>query len=245
MYSRIKKLIINILPTKILLSNEFTIRKLYSLFFIGKNVYCNICDRHFSRFLDAFVDDKICPRCGSLGRHRRLWQIINKEITIGKNDQILDFSPSRIMLKMLRAKYPNYVSTDYLENSLVDKRYDITKISEPSDTFHWIICYHVLEHIPNDHLAMSELYRVLKKEGSAIIQTPFKDGEIYENADITSEADRLLHFGQEDHVRIYSVNGLKERLQLVGFNVRILDFTEEENNIGGFKSREHILIATK
>jgi predicted SAM-dependent methyltransferase len=245
MYSKIKSIIIKLLPTGILLRNEFVLRKLYSLFFIGKTVYCTICDRYFSRFLNAFADDKICPRCGSLGRHRRLWQIINHEINICRDDKILDFSPSRMILKKLKAKHSNYLSTDYLENMLVDRHYDITKISEPSDSFHWIICYHVLEHIPDDFLAMSELYRILKKEGCAIIQTPFKNGDIYENAEIISDDDRLLHFGQEDHVRIYSVKGLKERLQSVGFKVKILKYREDDNNIHGFKAEEHILIATK
>ena len=53
-----------------------------------------------------------------------------------------------------------------------------------------------------------ELFRVLKPNGTVLIQTPFKDGEIYEDYAITSESERLIHFGQEDHVRIYSCSSV-------------------------------------
>lgn len=65
---------------------------------------------------------------------------------------------------------------------------------------------------------MQELFRVLKPGGSCLIQTPFKEGnDIYEDASITTEENRLKAFGQEDHVRIYSIAGLTERLKKSGF----------------------------
>ena len=90
---------------------------------------------------------------------------------------------------------------------------------------------------------MSELYRVLKPNGTLLIQTPFKEGEIYEDYSITTEAERLKHFGQEDHVRIYSINGLKDRLQNVGFKIEILQFQEED--YFGFSDNEQLIIAKK
>ena len=91
--------------------------------------------------------------------------------------------------------------------------------------------------------AMKELYRVLKPNGTVLIQTPFKEDEIYEDYTITSETNRLLHFGQEDHVRIYSVDGLKKRLESEGFSVSVKQF--EENEYLGFSDKEIILFATK
>ncbi len=89
---------------------------------------------------------------------------------------------------------------------------------------------------------MNELYRVLKKGGSCIIQTPFKDGEIYEDDSIKTAEDRLKYFGQEDHVRIYSLDGLEKRLNQSGFDVNIEQFNEEENNYNGFNPTEYLLI---
>lgn len=245
MYFKIKSILIKLLHIKIILKNEFLLRKLFSILYLGNSVYCTICNKHFSNFIKVHIDDKMCPRCGSLGRHRRLWQIINHEIVINKTDKILDFSPCRIILKKLKDKYPNYLSTDYLENSLVDRRYDITALPEPSNYFHWIICYHILEHVEDDHKAINELYRILKKGGGLIIQTPLKDGDIYENPEIVSEEDRLIHFGQKDHIRIYSIIGLKERLLSVGFKVKILEYNEDYNNINGYKPKEYVFITTK
>jgi SAM-dependent methyltransferase len=245
LYIGLKNLLIKLFPWKIILKNEFLLRKIYSIFFTGYTVFCNVCEKHFSRFIKIQTNDNMCPRCGSLERHRRLWYILNHEIKIHQQDRILDFSPSRVLLKKLSSNYPNYLSTDYHENIQVNKRYDITQLPEPSDSFHWIICYHVLEHIENDTKAMDELYRVLKKDGSVIIQTPFKEGNIYENPGIISSEERTFHFGQEDHVRIYSVNGLKERLETVGFNIKIFEYSADKNNIYGFKPKEFVLIGVK
>lgn len=245
MYSWIKKIINQILPKNFLLKNEFLFRRIISVFYFGNSVYCNICQRNFSRFIKVFDDDKLCPLCGSLGRHRRLWHIISQNLEIKKNDRILDFSPSKALLRKLKPQYAHYLSTDFLPNPIVNRRYDITSLPEPSNSFDWILCYHVLEHIEDDFKAFKELFRVLKKNGSVLIQTPFKDGEIYENPLIASKKERLVHFGQEDHVRIYSVNGLEKRLKSVGFKVKILEYIEEKMNINGFKMKEFVLIATK
>jgi ubiquinone/menaquinone biosynthesis C-methylase UbiE len=100
-----------------------------------------------------------------------------------------------------------------------------------------------LEHIENDGQAMKELFRVLKPGGMAIIQTPFKEGNIYENEKIKSPEEREIHFHQEDHVRIYSAVGLKERLQNAGFQVEIKAFKKE--SLFGLKEGEKVLFAKK
>jgi len=138
----------------------------------------------------------------------------------------------------------NYQSTDLSGDFIAEYQFDITKIEVKDSNFDLIICYHILEHIENDTLAMSELYRVLKTSGKILIQTPFKEGEIYEHSKIISSKERLLHFGQEDHVRIYSVKGLKYRLENAGFSVEVK--TDFENNFYlGLDQKETILIASK
>ncbi len=142
----------------------------------------------------------------------------------------------------------DYVSTDFAGEFKAQKSYDITAIAEPPGRFDLIICYHVLEHVEDDAKAISELYRVLKKGGRAIVQTPFKDGGIFEDPTIVSPAERLEKFGQEDHVRIYSAQGLKRRMEQKGFKVQVLRY--ENNNDKpilqlGLKEHEIILIALK
>ena len=43
---------------------------------------------------------------------------------------------------------------------------------DKSDSFDFILCNHVLEHVPNDYKALKELYRILKHSGLAIITVP-------------------------------------------------------------------------
>ena len=85
------------------------------------------------------------------------------------------------------------------------------------------------------------LYEVI----TCLIQTPFKNGEIFEDYTIITNNDRKHFFGQEDHVRIYSVDGLKKRLSDNGFIVTILNFHEENNNRFGFNISETVLICKK
>jgi hypothetical protein len=54
-----------------------------------------------------------------------------------------------------------------------------------------------------------------------------------------------MHFGQNDHVRIYSVEKLKNRLTLAGFKVDVLEYHEPETNKYGYKEEEYILLAKK
>jgi SAM-dependent methyltransferase len=127
---------------------------------------------------------------------------------------------------------------------MADHQFDITQLAAADHAYDLIVCYHILEHIPNDRVAMQELLRVMKPGATALVQTPFKDGDIYENDNIVTDADRLKHFGQEDHVRVYSVNGLQQRLSAAGFIVDVRKYTTDENRYG-LSTDETILILTK
>lgn len=242
-YRLLKKIVLLALPQTFLNKSESFFRKLYSLLYIGNKVYCPICQKHFSRFIVLENGDKLCPACGSLPRHRRLWVLITKENPIKQNDIILHFSPERCITGKLKEIYrENYHTTDYNKKSNTQLHFDITNIAAERETYSYIICYHVLEHIENDIQAMKELYRILKKGGKVIIQTPFKEGDIYENAAIITKQDRLKHFGQDDHVRIYSVEGLRNRLESVGFCVTLMQYGNNQSGFYGFKDKETILI---
>ncbi len=85
----------------------------------------------------------------------------------------------------------------------------------------------MLEHISDDKKSMREILRILKKDGWAILQVPLnEDLEItYEDPSIKSPLERLKHFGQEDHVRIYGRDYYK-RLEKEGFVVKKDNYIE-------------------
>jgi SAM-dependent methyltransferase len=244
MYQQLKKIVKHFIPDKLLFQIEFPIRKIYSVFYLGKNVFCPVCENGFSKFILLNDGDLKCARCGSLARQRRLWMILMNEIKPGKNDVVLHLSPSRSIQKKLRKNSSfHYVTSEYEKGSGADKNYDLTSIDERAEKYSVIICYHILEHIPDDKKAMKELFRILKPNGVLLVQTPFQDGNIYEDFSLTTSSERLKYFGQEDHVRIYSVAGLKQRLEEATFQVEVKFFTGDVYL--GLKKNEVVLFCSK
>ncbi len=239
MYEFLKSLI----PNRFLQRNKKSLRKLTAVMYRGSIYQCTICDIKLRKFVKLKNDNLLCPNCGSLARTRRLWQVIEHELP---NKTILHFSPSKTFKEKLEKLCgSNYSSSDFVGEFDATKNLDITATGEPDNFYDIIICYHVLEHIPNDQKAMQELFRIVKPGGQCVIQTPFKEGDIYENDAITSAQGRLEHFGQEDHCRIYSVTGLADRLKSVGFDATIIHYEEASKNRNGFSLSEYIIFAEK
>jgi len=240
MYNSLKKIAKAIFSQNFLKKNESLIRNIISIKYIGNKHLCSTCGKKLSRFITIYDGDLLCPNCGSRTRTRRLYNILTDANVLKGN--VLHFSPNKILYKRFKALNMNYYSTDFEDEFTADYRYDITAIPVSDNFFDIIICYHVLEHIEDDTKAMSELFRVLKPNGLCYIQTPFKEGNIYEDASITSPEEREKAFGQNDHVRIYSINGLKSRLNSAGFATKTNNY--EEDTYLGFKN-ETVIIAKK
>jgi len=233
MYILLKKTAKKIIPQRVLLKYEFILRKIISYSYKGKLHKCNICETTLKRFVELPSNDLLCPACGSLSRTRRLWKLIHEDFMLKGN--ILDFSPPRCLyINLKKNQNIRYYATDFADEFAADYRYDITAIPKEDNFFDFIICYHILEHVEDDAKAMAELYRVLKPEGICLIQTPFKEGTIYEDSSKTTKEERLIAFGQEDHVRTYSIKGLKKRLENTGFTIEILYFEEKPKHYYGF-----------
>jgi SAM-dependent methyltransferase len=246
MYREIKSILKTLIPKQFLFRHEPKLRFLLYQFYKGSALECRLCGKKLRKFVLLEDGEKLCPYCGSLSRTRRLWDILQTTGLLKEDISMLDFSPSRSFYRVLKKRIDvHYSSTDLSGDFISDFQYDITNIPVEAGTYDLIICYHILEHIPEDTKAMQELHRVLKSGGTCIIQTPFREGEIYEDPSIDNDQDRIKHFGQSDHVRIYSAAGLKDRLENTGFQVKLREFTDPEDKRFGYKSKEKVLICTK
>lgn len=166
-----------------------------------------------------------CPACDASDRDRLYSLYFSKYCPLIDSGQFrfLDIAPSHALQKFIKSNYPTmgYRSADYMMEN-VDDKVDLRNMDIYGDnSFDFIICSHVLEHIDDDKRAISELYRVLKKGCKSIIMVPILLNltEDYENPEITTPGERWKHFGQNDHVRFYSKQGFVGKLRSAGFSV--------------------------
>lgn len=215
----------------------------------GSQYECPLCLFKANKFLDGGLYKKRkhakCPICNSLERHRQLFFILKDKADFSESKSLLHFAPERCIMNVLQ-KEPVliYKTSHYDKNVVSDFHYDIRAIDAKDESFDYIICSHVLEHIDEDRLAMKEMRRVLKQGGIAFIQVPIWPSEkhpTYENFDITDEGDRIIHFGQFDHVRIYGLDVLT-RFQEAGFSkVEVIDLCEsmDQGKAGKYGLKNH------
>jgi len=69
----------------------------------------------------------------------------------------------------------DYTSTDYYEHPNVDIVSDIYNLTQvfPENSFDFVICTDVIEHLAKPWLAVKELRAVLKSGGTLLLSTPF------------------------------------------------------------------------
>jgi predicted SAM-dependent methyltransferase len=134
----------------------------------------------------------------------------------------IDFAPSDSLSEFIRRYHFLDYRTADLAMEGVDYQVDLTNLHIFQDSsIDMFLCSHVLEHIQDDKKAIRELFRILKSGGWGIVMAPILLNlpKIYEDPNITAPEERWKHFGQDDHVRIYSKQGFIDRLNEVGFKV--------------------------
>lgn len=134
--------------------------------------------------------------------------------------RVLEVAP-RGCFTRLCASLPHlrYTSLDLVEGNAAICT-DLTNAGIASSAIDLLVCFHVLEHIPDDRAAMAEIARVLRPGGRALLQVPVREGApTDEDLDATPE-EMLRRFGKDDHVRWYGMD-VVERLQGAGLDVEI------------------------
>lgn len=187
--------------------------------FFGFNRYCNICGYRFSKFDTTGVlaiREGRCPVCMSVERHRHLYIHIQSLYPFLDGKKILHFAPEPVFKEIFLKSKAEYFDAD-IEPNKATYKIDMTDIKFDDNTFDYIFATHVLEHIPDDVKAMTELHRVLKKGGTAYLAVPLRK-EFAEDLTITDPKQRELLYGQSDHVRYYNMETFCRRLQIAGFN---------------------------
>lgn len=222
---QIISLLLRKVPRKYLQYFSHYILRFVSLFMRGNQVECPICEISYRKFLPYGRlnprPNALCPDSLSLERHRLLWLYL-KEKTNFFNDELklLHIAPELCFMDRFK-EMPNIHSiTADLESPLADVKMDVHAIPFEEGSFDVVFCNHVMEHVEDDIKAMSEIHRVLKPGGWAIIQSPqdYAREETLEDPSITDPKERERVYWQDDHVRLFGLD-YGERLKRAGFQV--------------------------
>ena len=222
---------LSLFPRPFLIRVSYLVKPIFALFLKGSKYTDPIDGKSFRTFLPYGYENPrpnvLAPGTLSLERHRLLWLYLKNETTLfTKPHKLLHFAPEQAFLKRFK-KLSNidYTTTDLL-SPIADVKADICDLPFEDNSFDFILCNHVLEHIPDDTKAMQELYRVLSKGGTAILQIPqdLNRDTTFEDDSITDPKERAEIFGQYDHLRVYGLDYF-QKLRDIGFQVEEVDYT--------------------
>jgi ubiquinone/menaquinone biosynthesis C-methylase UbiE len=140
---------------------------------------------------------------------------------------VLHIAPEQCFYSKFKAQKNLEYLTGDLESPLADLHFDLHQIPLENEQFDVVFCNHVMEHVTDPIQCMSELHRVMKTGGWAIMQVPqdFSRETTYEDASITSPEEREKHFWQKDHVRLFGKD-YPQWLEKAGFTVDSFDLTK-------------------
>ncbi|UCE27720.1 MAG: class I SAM-dependent methyltransferase [Candidatus Coatesbacteria bacterium] len=176
----------------------------------------------------------VCPRCGSLGRHRALAVLLDK---LGVSGPVLSISPIPGLHPFLEKRGIRLTVLD-ISPGRADIIGDVTALPFASGTWSVVICLHVLEHVRDDETAVREIHRSLAVGGHAVVQVPY-DPDLAETVEYT-EPDPL----EEGHLRTYGAD-YAERLT-AGLSSEKTDvqsnLTPEEVRLYGIRDAEFLVV---
>ncbi len=183
--------------------------------------HCNICGWSGWRFqsyatMTYYRPDSLCPVCGSLPRYRALVSLLEELNLLRPNLHYLEIAPATWFRGFLHQRQIRYTSLD-LGNIQAQVRGDVQSFPFVNACFDVVICFHVLEFVPNWKRALHEIHRVLSSSGMAILSENYLYGQ---EMTIEFEGNQLFsgfplrRFGIDFPVAI----------QVSGFNVDVFDY---------------------
>lgn len=227
------------------------------------NRRCPVCTK-LVRYYKPYGTKKLrfeseCPRCSCRAAERdrieMSWYRIknSKGDLINANTRLLHFAPEigqyKYFIKELKLG-TNYLTVDICEDiPMVRKKVDITDIDFDDDSFDFIICNQVLEHVSEVERAIREVSRVLAKDGHAIITVPIDEKHpTLEEKRINTDALRIKYYGEANHVRMfgYDFADILYRNGLIAKKIFAGSFLDKESLFrAGLKASEFFWLCRK
>jgi len=138
---------------------------------------CPICG-YQGPFMDVFRPTGTrkhakCPACDALERHRLQYVVVN-QVLEGRDAArltALHFAPEPCFSDLFSKRFGKYESADLVMKG-VTHHVDLLNLPFADGSYDFVFASHVLEHIREDERAISELRRILRPNGIAILPVP-------------------------------------------------------------------------
>jgi len=177
----------------------------------------------------------VCPHCKLISRWRSCLHVFESICEPTAEDRIYLTETLSPIYQNLAGRFPLLTSSEYFpENDFGEmvqthlmpvRNEDITKLSFADTSFEIVLCFDVLEHVPDFRSALKEFYRVLDAGGQLVISVPFS----FEKE--TNVRARLGEDGQIEHLTEPSYHGdpLSDQgvLSYYDFGIDLLDELRE------------------
>lgn len=185
--------------------------------------HCPLCDYRGQLLTFRGRPHAQCPRCFSLERHRLQFSVLQNLLDkqTMQSMSALHFAPEPSMRAFFEAHFGCYKTADLMMDD-VDYQVDIQLLPFPDEQFDFVFESHVLEHIPDDGKALSEIHRILKPNGIAILPVPI----ICEHTIEYDEPDP----SQDYHVRAPGLDYYDRYKKFFSSIKMVSSFDVDENN---------------
>jgi predicted SAM-dependent methyltransferase len=194
------------------------------LSFLGDTVKCELCGWSGLKFPEGK-----CPTCRSLPRTRLIPFSVEHFVLPKNSVALLHVAPNKPEYDYINGTFKNtqYDRMDILKRDHTNLVLDLTKTNLPSNSYDIIILWHVLEHIPQDTIAIKEMYRILKSDGKILMSVPIYPvgNQITFEDDKIDRSEYLKVHGHHDHCRSCGLDYYK-RFENLGFKTSILKVDE-------------------
>jgi len=224
---------LRLIPRPWMIKFSYTAAPILGWWYRGDRYFDPIDERGYRSFLSygygTMRDQVLAPGTLSLERHRLLWLFLQQKTNFFTQPKtLMHVAPEQAFYHRFKAMEHLSVTSVDLYSPLADVKADLCALPFADHSFDVILCNHVLEHIPDDQKALSEMYRVLKPGGWGVFQVPqdLSREVTFSDDTITDAKQRAAIFGQYDHVRIYG-RDYPQRLAEAGFEVQMVNFTAD------------------
>ncbi|MDP2761370.1 MAG: class I SAM-dependent methyltransferase [Sideroxyarcus sp.] len=199
---------------------------------------CNLCGWPIVKLNNSVFGTR-CVGCRSTQVHRAVGIVFNQLIERSDGLFVYELSSRGALFSFLKKKFTNFYFSEYYDNypnGLLLENVpcqDVQHLLLKDEVFDVITSTEVFEHVPDDRLGFSEIYRVLKKGGHFIFTVPLNINQekTIERASIDSNGKCILHLVPE-----YHNDRIKGKGTVLAFRNYGVDIVRKLNDVG-FSSR--------